>query len=184
MKKLKVEELMIPLSEYATVTETDTLTQAIKTLKQAQADDQFTHKHRAVLIFDKGGHITGKLGYRGILKALEPKYRQFEHAEDTGTIGLSRFGFNYEFLHSLVDRLELWDEPMETLVKQASGLLVKDIMYKPTPEEYVSPDAPLAEALHQFILGCHQSLLVADNGQVVGVIRLADLFEHVAELVD
>lgn len=184
MKDKKVNQLMIPLSDYATVSETDTLAQAIKTLKAAQATTTCAHRHRAVLVFGKEGNIVGKLGYRGILKALEPKYRQFEHAEDTGTIGLSRFGFNYEFLHSLVDRLELWDEPMTQLVKQASGLLVGDIMYRPSKSEYISPDAPVAEAVHQFILGCHQSLLVGSPDKVVGIIRLVDIFDLVGDLVN
>ena len=183
MKAKKVKELMIPLSEYATVSETDTLSKAIHILKKAQAETQFSHKHRAVLVFGQDGTIVGKLGYRGILKALEPKYRQFEHAEDTGTIGLSRFGFNYDFLHSLVDRLALWDESMEELVKKAAGLLVKEVMYTPTQGEYIDQDAPLAEAVHYFILGCHQSLLVKGNDEVVGVIRLADLFDLVSDLV-
>jgi CBS domain containing-hemolysin-like protein len=182
MKKTKVKELMIPLSDYATVKETDTLAQVIHALKQAQTTPDIRHRHRAVLVFGENKRIVGKLGYRGILKALEPKYHQFERAEDTEAIGLSRFGFNYEFLHSLVDRLELWDEPMEALVKQASGLLVKEIMSRPGSEEYVDLNAPLAEALHQFILGCHQSLLVKDKDRVVGIIRLADLFDLVSDL--
>jgi len=183
MKDKKVKQLMIPLSDYATVSEGDTLAQAIKILKKAQGDSKFTHKHRAVLVFGKDNKIIGKLGYRGILKALEPKYRQFEHAEDTGTIGLSRFGFNYDFLHSLVDRLALWDESLEDLVNHASGLRVKDIMTTPARGEYVSPEAPVAEAVHLFILGCHQSLLVGEEKKVVGIIRLADIFDLVSDLV-
>ncbi len=183
MKDKKVKELMIPLSDYATVGESDTLAQAIKALKTAQADTKFIHKHRAVLVFDQDNKIVGKLGYRGILKALEPKYRQFEHAEDTGTIGLSRFGFNYDFLHSLVDRLALWDESMESLVKQAAGLKVGEVMSTPSKGEYVNPEAPVAEAVHQFILGCHQSLLVGKEKNVVGIIRLADIFDLVSDLV-
>ena len=174
---------MIPVSDYATVCESDTLAQAIKTLKEAQGNTKFAHKHRAVLVFDRNNKVIGKLGYRGILKALEPKYRQFEHAEDTGTIGLSRFGFNYDFLHSLVDRLALWDESLEDLVNHASGLRVREIMCTPTRGEYVNPEAPVAEAVHQFILGCHQSLLVGEEAKVVGIIRLADIFDLVSDLV-
>ncbi len=184
MKAKKVSELMIPISDYATVSQDATLADAIKALKTAQSDTKFHHKHRAVLALDKNGTVVGKLGIRGILKALEPKYRQFEHSEDTGSIGLSRFGFNMEFLTSLVDKLELWDESMEELIKKASRLKVKQIMYTPSKGEYVSEDAPMAEAVHQFILGCHQSLLVLNKDGVVGILRLSDIFDLVCELTE
>ncbi len=184
MKAKKVNELMIQLSDYATVSEDASLVDAIKTLKAAQSDTKYHHKHRAVLVFDKNQNVVGKLGFRDILKALEPKYRQFEHAKDTNSIGLSRFGFNMEFLHSLVDKMELWDESMDDLVKNAHRLTVKDVMYTPSEGEYVPYDAPLAEAVHQVILGCHQSLLVLDGDVVVGILRLVEIFDQVCELVE
>jgi len=184
MKAKKVKELMIPLSDYATVSQDASLADAIKALKKAQTDTKFNHKHRAVLAFDNNNTVVGKLGIREILKALEPKYRQFEHAEDTTSIGLSRFGFNMEFLTSLVDKLELWDETMEELIQKSRGLKVRNIMYTPSKGEYVSENAPIAEAVHQFILGCHQSLLVVDKDVVVGILRLADIFDLVCELTE
>ncbi|WDP92925.1 MAG: CBS domain-containing protein [Desulfobacter sp.] len=184
MKARNVSEFMIPLSDYATVSQDATLADAIRALKAAQSDTKFRHKHRAVLALGKGDTVVGKLGIREILKSLEPKYRQFEHSEDAGCIGLSRFGFNNDFLTSLVDKLELWDETMEELIAKAGRLRVKDIMYSPSQGEYVDQDAPIAEAVHQFILGCHQSLLVLDGDTVVGILRLADIFDLVCELTE
>ncbi len=184
MKARKVSELMIPLSDYATVSQDASLADAIKALKSAQSDTRYHHKHRAVLAFDEENAVVGKLGIREMLKALEPKYRQFEHSDDTASIGLSRFGFNMEFLTSLVDKLELWDETIEELIRKAARLKVKDLMYTPVKGEYVPLDAPVAEAVHQFILGCHQSLLVVDKDKVVGILRLADLFDLVCDIVE
>lgn len=184
MKAKKVKEMMIPLSDYATVSEDENLLSAITVLKQTWNDSDLNHKHRAILAFDKDDHIVGKLGIREILKALEPKYRQFEHEENPGSIGLSRFGFNTDFLSSLVDKLDLWDESMEDLIRKASKLTVSKIMYTPSKGEYVDKNAPIAEAVHQFILGCHQSLLVLDSDKVVGILRLTDIFDLVCELVE
>lgn len=184
MKAKKVSELMIPLSDYATVSETDNLGAAIKVLKQAQADPKFKHKHRAVLVYDADNHVTGKLSFRDILKALEPKYRHFQNPEHACNVDLSRFGLDSAFLNSLVDHLGLWDESMEELVKNASKQKVKDIMYTPSKGEYVNHDTPLAEAIHQFILGCHQALLVLEENKVVGILRLAELFDDVCEHID
>lgn len=184
MKDKKTREIMIPLSDYATISEENTLAQAIKVLKQARDDSKYKYKHRAVLAFDKDNKITGKLSLRCILKALEPKYRQFEHPENIGRIGLSRFGFNEDFLSSRIENLSLWDETLEELVKKASKLKVKEIMYTPSNGEYVDEDAPIAEAVHQFILGCHQSLLVLKDKEVVGILRLSDIFQSVCDILE
>jgi len=58
----KAKDVMIPLSEYATVNEEDTLEKAIKTLYHSQkilSCDEY--KHRAVLVFDDTGNIIGKV---------------------------------------------------------------------------------------------------------------------------
>ena len=183
MKDKKVKEVMIELSDYATVSEEDTLDTAIRTLKQAREDSRYKHRHRAVLVYDKTGQIVGKISIRCILQSLEPKYFHFEHPDGTGNTGLSRFGFSEEFLNSLIENYNLWNESLEDLVKKASGLKAKNIMYTPSNGEYVEEDATIAEAVHQFILGCHQSLLVTKNKKVVGIIRLVDIFELVCDIL-
>lgn len=175
---------MIPLSNYETISEDGTLADAIKILKKAQYDTVCHYKHRAVLVYDKNNEVTGKVSIRCILKALEPKYRQFEHPEPADTIGLSRFGFNNDFLNSLLENFSLWDETLGELVKKSANRKIKDIMYTPSNGEYVEQDATVAEAVHQFILGCHQSLLVLDKGKVVGIIRLADIFDLVCDILE
>jgi CBS domain-containing protein len=184
MKDKKVKDVMIALSDYATVSEVDTLATAIKALKEARDDTKYKYKHRAVLVYNNEKKISGKVSLRCVLKALEPKYRQFEHPENIGSIGLSRFGFSNDFLSSLVENLSLWDETLDELVKKASKLKVKDIMYTPSNGEYVDEEAPIAEAVHQFILGCHQSLLVIKNDKVIGILRLSDVFDLVSEILE
>ena len=54
MKSLTVFELMVPLSEYATVSEDSTLFEAVLALEKAQDEfDKTRYRHRAVLVFDK-----------------------------------------------------------------------------------------------------------------------------------
>ncbi len=183
MKATKVKELMIALSDYATVPDTDNLAGAIQALKQSNADKQLNHKHRAVLVYDVDHHVIGKVGIREIFKALEPKYRQFAGTDPSGNVSLSHFGFNQEFLSSLVDKFSLWHESMETLLAKAAETPVKEIMYTPSKGEFVNIDAPVSEAVHQFIIGCHQSLLVVEKERVVGILRLADVFDRVCELM-
>jgi predicted transcriptional regulator len=183
MKDKKVREIMIALSDYATVSEEDTLDVAVRTLKKAREDKKYAHKHRAVLVYDKNKKIVGKVSIRCILQSLEPKYCHIQNP-DGHDIGLSRFGFSDDFLNSMVKNFCLWDESLEELVKHASTLKVKNIMYTPSNGEYVDEEASVAEAVHQFILGCHQSLLVTKDKKVTGVLRLVDMFELVSEALE
>ena len=51
-----VKDLMVPLSEYATVTEGSTLFEAVMALEKAQEEFDSNHSkyhHRAVLVLDK-----------------------------------------------------------------------------------------------------------------------------------
>ena len=54
MKNFLVKDLMVPLSEYATVPEGSTLFEAVLALEKAQEEyDRTKYRHRAVLILDK-----------------------------------------------------------------------------------------------------------------------------------
>ena len=75
MKDLKVVDLMVPLSEYATVSEDATLYEAVLELEKAQEEfDHTRYRHRAILVLDSDGKVIGKLSQLDALKALEPKY--------------------------------------------------------------------------------------------------------------
>jgi CBS domain containing-hemolysin-like protein len=57
-------------------------------------------------------------------------------------------------------------------------------MYTPTEGEYVPMDATLDQALHQLVVGHHQSLLVTKDGkEIVGILRLTDVFQEVCEMM-
>ncbi|MCD4721998.1 MAG: CBS domain-containing protein [Desulfobacula sp.] len=184
MDTKKIKEVMIPLSEYATVNENDTLQNAIKTLYHSQQTlSSNEYKHRAVLVYDETGNITGKISSLDVLRALEPKYSQFGHSDHLAKMGLSRFGLSNDFLHSLVENYNLWDESCESLVKTAKKRKVKDIMYSPQEGEYINEDLPVPEAIHQFILGHHQSLLVLKQDKVVGILKLTDVFKLICDLI-
>ncbi len=184
MNEQKVKEVMVPLSEYATVNENETLEKAVKTLCHSQLRlSMDAYKHRAILVYNEAGEITGKVSIFDILRALEPKYSQFGHSDHLTKMGLSRFGLSNDFLHSLVENYNLWDESCESLVKKAKKRLVKEIMYSPQEGEYVNEDISVPEAIHQFILGNHQSLLVVKEDKVVGILRLTDVFKIICDLI-
>ncbi len=59
MKSYSVKDLMVPLSEYATVSEDATLYEAVLSLERAQENFEDKHtryRHRAILVLDQEGH--------------------------------------------------------------------------------------------------------------------------------
>jgi len=181
MKIKIVDELMVPLSEYAVVNENESLKTAIQVLYECQKEPSCsTYKHKAVLVSNDKKKIIGKVGPLDVLKALEPKYGQIGQLS---TMSLSRFGLDTEFLNSMMGHYNLWDKDCGSLAKTASKLKVKKIMYSPGEGEYVKESAPVSEAIHQFILGHHQSLLVLRKDDVVGILRLADIYKFICDLM-
>ncbi|MFH0845750.1 MAG: CBS domain-containing protein, partial [Pseudomonadota bacterium] len=124
--------------------------------------------------YDKNHHIVGKLSQRDVIKSLEPKYDKIGDFR-----GISRFGLTPEFMRSMVKNYALWESPMQDVCKKAAKIKVKDIMYAPTEGEYVEEEATIDQGIHQLIVGHHQSLLVTRGKDIIGVLRLTDVFKEV-----
>ena len=179
MAAAKVVELMVPLSNYAIVHDDATLYDAVVALEEAQK--RFTtqrYAHRAVLVQDNNGQVVGKLSQWDIIKGLEPRYGEIADSK-----ALSRTGFTASFIRSIMKSQGLWQKPLDNLAQKASQIKVAEVMYNPAEGEYVDLNASLDEAIHQLIMGHHQSLLVTSEAKVVGVLRLTDVFHEVCSLI-
>ena len=177
MKSYIVKDLMVPLSEYATVSEDATLYDAILALEKAQEsfEDRHTrYRHRAILILDKDGNVVGKVSQLDLLRALEPKYQGMIEGR-----GFQRFGFTKQFMKSMLQEYNLFADPLEDVCRKAGEKNIKEFMYTPGEGEYVIESASLGEAIHQLIMGHHQSLLVTRDEKIVGILRLTDVFAAV-----
>lgn len=174
MEVITVKELMVPLEEYATVSEEATLYDAVVALEEAQENldrTRFKYLHRAILVLDKDQHVVGKISQLDILRALEPKY---QNSVDTGV--LSRAGYSPELLKSMLDEQNLWARPLRDICDRAARVKIKDFMYTPSEGEYVEGEVSLQEAIHMLVMGHHHSLLVTERGKIVGILRLTDVF--------
>jgi CBS domain-containing protein len=167
-----VKDLMVPLSEYATVHDDATLFEAVLSLEKAQAEfDHSRYRHRAILVLNNKNKVIGKISQLDILKALEPKYSEMLNGH-----GLHHFGFSNNFMKSMLKDYQLFESPLEDICKKAARQDVKNFMYTPSEGEYVDAKATLDIAIHQLIIGSHQSLLVTQGADIIGVIRLTDVF--------
>lgn len=185
MKSYKVKDLMVPLSEYATISEGSTLLQAIDAFKQAQtAVDQRQHQYRSILVVDKHNRFVGKLSKHDVIEALEPHYVEMRSAMQHGPI--HRLGFSDEFVESTLEQYHLWENGLESLCEKANQISVKSIMYTPGQGEFVREGASMDKAIHRLVIGHHHSLLVTDDHdkrELVGVLRLTDVFEFVSGVI-
>lgn len=179
MELINIKDIMIPLEDYATVSEDVTLAEAVLALEDAQSNfDQDRYRHRAILVYDKNKKIVGKLSQLDVLQALEPKYQGAGDFKE-----LDQFGINADYIRNLIDELGLLKKPVQDICKRAAEVKVKNIMYTPTQGEFVSEKATLNEAIVQLLLGKHQSLLVTRSGDIVGILRLTDVFKKVTDMI-
>lgn len=173
---------MVPLDEYATIHRDATLFDAVMELEKAQEEYSrpgSKYPHRAILVYNDRNWIVGKLSQLDILRSLEPKYKQAS-ADDSGHITAS--GFSQEFLRNMVKQFSLWDKPMADICKKAFQIKVRNCMYVPQEGEYVKEDDSLDVAIHQLVMGSHQSLLVTGaRGYIVGILRLTDVFKQIVD---
>jgi len=177
MNKITVKELMVPLEEYPTVSEDASIIEAVWALEKAQEEfDKTRYRHRAILVYDKKQNIIGKVSQWDLIKALEPKYNEFGDIRSASLSGLSP-----EFIRSMMQKRSLWQKDLDAICNRTAGKKVKDIMYSPTENERVEENATLGAALHALVVGHHQSLLVTRDRDIVGILRLTDMFKLVSE---
>jgi CBS domain-containing protein len=172
MKQYRVKELMVPISEYATVSVGSTLSEAVVALEKAQEEYCHTqYSHRAVLVLDKNKQVVGKVSQLDFLRSLEPKDEEIERIKN-----IRKFGFSSKSIALLRDQYRLTTTPSKDLYTNAAKLKVEQFMQTHLEGEYVSEDTSLETAVHQLISGHHLALLVTHAKKIVGVLRMSDVF--------
>ncbi|MFC1849343.1 CBS domain-containing protein [candidate division CSSED10-310 bacterium] len=174
MIKKKVRDLMIALGEYATISSEATIQDALIALSNAQVGlTENRHRHRAILVLNDQKQVVGKLSHWAILRSLEPKWLNDDDVES-----LTRSGLGQEFIDSLRQKYALIPASLERLCLEAAHVKVKEAMV-PTQEK-IDENSLLMEAIHELVLSRAQSILVTRGEKVIGILRLADVFEEIA----
>lgn len=178
MKSNKVKDLMVPVSEYASVSEDATLFEAVKSLDASQKSvTEGCYPHRGILILDKNKKVIGKLGLLDILRALEPRYFDMQDRK-----GLKNLGFSKQFMKSMLETYRFLDGAMDNICKKAGETKISEFLVTSEESEFVDMDVSLNEAIHQLVMGQYQSLLVNDKqGAIVGILRLTDVFSTISQ---
>ena len=180
--KQKVKDIMVPISDYATVPEDANLMETIRSLEnQTKKFGSGPYRHRAVLVVDQKNQVIGKASQVDIMRALEPNYQRI------GTdLHLSRFGFTRDFMKAILKQYELWERSLETMCDLARRIKVKEVMYTPADHQKVRDDDSLFMAMHQIVMGQHQSLLVTKGHSktIIGILRATDVFNALFDAME
>ena len=174
MDDFKVKDLMVPLTEYASVPESASLYEAIVALEKAQTEfDHTKYRHRAVLVLDAGRRVIGKLSQLDVLRALESTVTPSSPVMDD----IRLYGFSPGFIRRWRLEKRVLQNPLTRICGVVGQLKAKDFMQSPTEGEFVSIDESIDAAIHRLVSGSHLSLIVKGaGGQIAGILRLTDVF--------
>jgi CBS domain-containing protein len=181
MEVSSIESIMVPLSEYATVSVDATLYDALKALEESQVNldrSKYRYLHRAILVLNRDKKVVGKISQLDILMALEPRYLELGDIRS-----ISKAGLKPSFIFSIMEKFSLFDKPLAEMCRKAAGVKVKELMYAPSTGERVDIATPLSKAIHLFVIGQHQSLLVVKDNEIVGILRLTDVLQQISQIM-
>lgn len=165
-----VKDLMIPLARYPHLPASATLKETIALIRKGfEAMEQFGF--RRALVLEEGRTLIGTISILDLLQGLEPTLLRADPSR-----------IYQGFLAEEGPALELfWDRAFaeglgeETL--KSVGAIARPVGVT------VKPDDRLSRALRHMLTENALVLPVVEEGRVLGVIRLVDIFNEVATLV-
>lgn len=157
-------DVMVPISDYTTVTEGQSVGEAIRRLRESFSAAACTSRlmetgHRSILVFDRQGRVKGMLALVDLLKAVMPAYLSAPKPSMADAIQYSPMFWRGAFTREV-----------GLLAKRPVGQIMS-----PAPMS-INDDANLMEAAYAMVMEKTRRLVVLRAGEVVGVIREQDLF--------
>ncbi len=159
-----VEEVMIPLADYTTINDDQTVAEGIAELKKSFTPQIHTSRimetgHRSLLIFDKAGELKGILSIMDLLEGIMPGYLSAPKPSTADSLQYSPM---------------FWTGMFTREAQNLATTAVGDLM-SPTPPT-IDATANLMEASYMMVHNRCRRMIVVQDGKVVGVIREQDLF--------
>ena len=163
-RERKVDEVMIPLAEYTTLNENQTVAEGIAELKKSFTPQIHTSRimetgHRSLLVFDSAGELKGILSIMDLLEGIMPGYLSAPKPSMADSMQYSPM---------------FWTGMFTRETHQLASKPVGDLM-SPTPPT-IDAQANLMEAAYMMVHNRCRRMIVFQDGRVVGVIREQDLF--------
>jgi CheY-like chemotaxis protein len=167
----KILDVMVPLQDYTTLLEDQTIEEAILKIRESFASKLSTSRlmetgHRSVLVFDNNRQVKGILSIRDIMKGMMPAYLSVSKPSMADSVQYSPM---------------FWKGMFAKEVKAVARKRVRDLM-SPSPLT-VDGESNLMEAAYQMVSNRVRRLVVVSSGEVIGLIREQDLFFEVERIL-
>ena len=171
MNEIKVQEIMIPIPKCLKVRKDHSLIEVFKALDQTPRTENDA-AHKDAIVLDENDDFIGKVTMIDIFRALEPNYRKVDQQKKMASM------LSAGAVMKIARDFNLWMEPTKTICERANQLKVADVMHIPEKIEYIKEGDSLEKALHIYVMGVHQPLIVRnDNDDITGILRFGDIFE-------
>ena len=172
----RVKDIFVKIDDYPNIQEQTPIGNAFYMMHSVLEDQ---HKYRSILVLDEHNHLKGYLSIRDLIRAVGP---DFMHKSQPDVKGHQPF--NFEVFNQDLSALSLlWQDGFS--VEQLQNEAKKPVsQYMTHVEDEVSLDDPVSKCLYLMLVKDLLMLPVVEDGQVVGVIRLVDLFECLASNVE
>ncbi len=179
MKTRQVRDLMVPITDYATIHADATIGEAIVALEnENKRHGDKPYRHHSLVVIDANRHAVGRLSQIDIMHALEPRYSELGEARWIGQSVFSRSA-----LVALRETFQLWEQPIEDICRNMGDVHIRDFMQSPQEGEFVEDTDTMNVAVHRIVMGRHHSLLVTHDKEIVGILRSTDLFNTFYEML-
>lgn len=171
----RVKDLMLTVDDYPTINGNASMLDAFEVLSSSQVNVKPGNQpFRAILVLDDEGKVIGKVGHLSFLRALEPKYREVFDIDK-----LTRASMSPSYLDSMLEHFNLWDTDQIDVCTIAKHTKVSDIMQPIT--ESIDENESISNAIHKLIMWQSLSLLVSSGQEIVGIIRLSDIYNAIEQ---
>lgn len=175
LDKLKVKDVYISIDDYPNISLDAPIGHAFHMMHHVI---DYQHKYRTILVLDDDDHLKGYLSIRDLIRAVGPDYLNKKRPAVKGNQP-----FNFDGLGQDLTVLSLiWQEGFTLKMHDELAKPVSE--YMTLMEDQVALDDPIAKSLYLMLFHDVLVLPVVEDEQVVGVIRMVDLFERIADSVE
>jgi hypothetical protein len=134
--------------------------------------------HRDAVVVDKEGKFAGKVTMIDIFRALEPNYKKINLGE---IVQGGKGELTEEMIEAAYKGFDFWVAPSKTICDRGAEKNVSEVMHVPSAGEYIMEEDSVEKALHLYVLGAHQPLIVKRGETVTGMLRFGDVFEVIRQ---
>lgn len=162
---MKVKDLMIPVADYETLGKDACLGDVASALQAS--------KHRDILVVDESGAFVGVLTMTDFIVALEPNYKKLMDKDLESDILSNRL------VADQFKEFNLWADTLTNICGKAAEIKAIDAMHVPADDHYIDENSDIEHGVHMYMVGTPQPLIVRNNGNVTGVLRMSDVFAEI-----